>query len=349
LVTGEARLQVQGTLSERADRVLANGVELGELQWRDNTFTGLVGLQVGNNEIRIEAQKRFRKALVEVLAITRLGPTTLRLLPPCRDGDSTDQATYALAVSADEGTTRVVARCGGKTIALSRDSAASIYRGQVPLAAGANVIVVEAVNSVDAASSLELRVERTGAAARPVITAVAISVAGKAGEVPKNGEVFATAAGALRITSSDPAATVKINGKDIVPAADGSIDLLPLLAEGSDTAMELRLQNAFGVSDAFRWRQVVDATPPAVEISAPKNPVQKGKVFELRGTWVDPGNLKSVAVGQVVGEITPGRGRAKRGEWVVRMPPIETTTDLKVVVEDCAGNRRELPVRVEVQ
>ena len=227
-----------------------------------------------------------------------------------------------------------------------------MFRAQVPLAPGANTISVEAYDAAEQRAALTLQVERLAASVRPVIQAV---VGGcdrdeDGDALAPNREWFVSRASAwVRIDGSDPDATVLVNGSPVARDDAGRVLLTPILIDGQRVPCELVLENLAGRSAPFRCFPMLDTEKPQVEVEPLPAALAKGQPFDVRGTWVDEGGLRLVSIDGEPAQITPGRGAARRGEFVLRIAGVDGSRSLQLVVEDRAGNRLQLDLPVVVQ
>jgi hypothetical protein len=347
------RVVVEGDLGSRADEVLLGQAAL-DVEWTGGRFRCVVPLtQLGENVLEFTARRAAERATTRV-AIVRLGPPALALAGPCRDGDRTAEAVYRLLVSGDEWTARVVVRHAGTLLVLQPTPGEAVFRGDVPLELGPNALVVEAVDVLEQRSRLALTVERVPPAARPKLQSIELVVGaqgrdGRSIEVLAGRQVFLSRAARLRVAADDPAAAVSVNEAAVPRADDGTVDLAPFLTEGQHVAIDVAVVNAAGRSEPFRFFPMLDSGLPSIVMQLPNGPVAAGRAFDVRGTWVDPGGLASFTVDGQPAIVTPGRGAARQGDWMLRHPGLPATQELRLVVEDRAGNRLEQVLRVEVQ
>jgi hypothetical protein len=347
------RVVVEGDLGSRADELLLGEAAL-DVEWTGGRFRCVVPLaQLGENVLEFTARRAAERATTRV-AVVRLGPPALALAGPCRDGDRTAEAVYRLMVSGDEWTARVVVRHAGTLLVLQPMPGEAVFRGDVPLELGANALVVEAVDVLEQRLRLALTVERVPPVARPKLQSIELVVGGQGADGPSievlaGRQVFLSRAARLRVAADDPAAAVSVNDSSVPRADDGTVDLAPFLTEGQHVAIDVAVVNAAGRSEPFRFFPMLDSELPSIVVQLPNGPVPAGRAFDVRGTWVDPGGLSSFTVDGQPAIVTPGRGAARQGDWMLRHPGLPATQELRLVVEDRAGNRLEQILRVEVQ
>ncbi|HZN39100.1 MAG TPA: serine/threonine-protein kinase [Planctomycetota bacterium] len=346
----QATVQLRGQLKERAESVLVNETPVTDLQWRDGVFVCTVPLQEGRNDLRLQAQKKLRRAALRQMTVFRLGAPRLELVAPCKADDVTGAASYEIAVSTDEWTPSVTARCGSSTVMLAKDQEATgIFRGQIALEPGPNQITLEAANVVDAKQTLALRVERSTAAVRPSIMSVKVVVGAREMPIAQRKAGYVRRSGSLRITTSDPAAAIFINNEQVEVAGDGSIAVARYASKAKDEVeLVIAAKNASGTSEAFKCRLYFDDTSPKIVVQTPSKPVEPGKSFVCSGIWNDLRGLGSLTVGDKQAVVGPAGGETRSGTWKVNLDAPVASVDLPLVAEDRAGNRFEQKVRIEV-
>ncbi|MEO6595152.1 MAG: serine/threonine-protein kinase [Planctomycetota bacterium] len=349
LVTAQESVRIQGQLSERAETVLVDGAPANELQWlADGVFQCTVQLKPGRNDVRIEAQQRFRQPAGELWTVYRLGEPSLALADPAAATVTTAAATFALVVVADEWTTKVTAKTNKASVDLRPETGSTRFSGNVALEVLVNEIVVEASNLVDQRARLVVQVERTAASARPVIQAVSIVRDGKERPVAANDAVYSRRGATLKITASDSKASVSINKENI----EGDNPMLVPLARYEDkNIFDLRivLHNDVGASTEFACRVFVDEEAPQIKVKGPLDAVPAGRPFTMFGDWTDNRGLGSIVVGDQAATAKPTGGKASSGQWHVLLEAPAESKNYEIVVEDLAGNRSKTTFRVEVR
>jgi hypothetical protein len=143
---------------------------------------------------------------------------------------------------------------------------------------------------------------------------------------------------------------VLVNGEPVAVDGDGAFSLAALLQEGRPVLVDVELENDIGRSARRRrFFPVLDTKSPELLVLYPAKAVPAGRPFRVGGRWTDDGGLRLVGIGELEAALTPGRGAAKRGEWLLTHPGLDAGADLQIVVEDRAGNRVTIPLRVEVE
>ncbi|MEZ6037698.1 MAG: serine/threonine-protein kinase [Planctomycetota bacterium] len=345
-------VKIGGRLDVAPARLTIDGVELRDVEWAaDGTFSANLTLsRSGENRLRLRAERRFHTACEAELVVQRLSAPALTVAGRTRLQDQVAVANYEIQVQADDWTDKVTAGTGAAAVTLRRDRGGNVFRGSFPLGVGINVVPVRAVNVLGQSSSLELRIERTAAAVKPVIDAVELRVDGELEPVRAGRQAFLQAASGLFVKTNDPSAQVTINGQVVARRADGSLPLQQWLTESKAAVIEIVLDNAVGRSDVFKFFAWLDSTLPTAECETPAPTVARGKPFTLRGRWADDGGLDRdrCKLGELAIELSP-RGVAKQGTWTVTHPGLDTTTEVQVVLRDRAGNKLTMPVLVTVQ
>lgn len=343
-------VKLTGECNVVADRILINGVPASGLVWKGRRFTLAVELKAGVNTFKLEAQRRLYEPVEQQLVVDRISAPVLKVAEATRTKADVESPTYAVVLDVDKWTSTVEVVNGKDVLPLVRDPNTQRFRGQVPLAVGANQFVARAKNVLGKQSELKLNITMQSAAARPEVSGVRVRVTGGQVPVRSGRQVFLSEAGSLVIDSNDSSATVQINGEAVVRSADGTIALAPLLSATKATKISIVLENGLGRSGEFRFVAWLDEIVPSVQWLQPTSKtVSRGQPFELSGTWQDGGCLKrdGSKLGELKVRLSP-RGVAKKGTWLVKHPGLQASTTLYLDVTDRAGNQTRLPLEITV-
>ncbi|HYA10849.1 MAG TPA: Ig-like domain-containing protein [Thermoplasmata archaeon] len=139
------------------------------------------------------------------------------------------------------------------------------------------------------------------------------------------------------VGSTDPGATVTIDGAPVLVALNGSFEAAYTLADGTHTFVVVA-KNAAGDTTSVSTTVTVDTTAPAISITSPTTgAVTNNSVAEVTGT-TEAG--ASVSVNGVVATVSP------TGSFSVAIPLAEGANTITATARDAAGNSASTSVSV---